>query len=73
MDTEIIGVHYQTLHRVLVEGNFVLTLCEGQSKLKGHASFYDLYRVQDGILVEHWDTVETVPPVSEWKNNSGKF
>ena len=36
-------------------------------------AFYDLYRAQDGKLVEHWDTTEAVPPKSEWKNCNGKF
>ena len=34
-------------------------------------SFYDLFRVTDGKIVEHWDTIETIPPRSEW--NIGKF
>ena len=38
-----------------------------------HTAFYDLYRAQDGKLVEHWDTIEAVPPKSEWKNCNGKF
>ncbi len=66
------GGVYQHLHRVLAEGNFVLSMSEGQ--LKGaHTSFYDLHRIADGRIVEHWDTVETVPPRSEWKNDNGKF
>lgn len=71
--TESLNVQYQTLHRILAEGNFVLTVCEGQSTAKGHSSFYDLYRLHDNFIVEHWDTIESVPPVSEWKNNNGKF
>lgn len=63
---------YQQLHRILAEGNFVLSVCEGQ--LNGvHTSFYDLYRLENGKIVEHWDTTEKVPPKSEWKNDNGKF
>ena len=59
-------------HRVLAEGDFVLSVCEGT--LEGvQTSFYDLFRVKAGKLVEHWDTVEAVPPRSEWKNSNGKF
>ncbi len=62
----------QRLHRVLAEGSFVLTVCEGY--LDGvHTSFYDLYRVAGAKLVERWNTVEAVPPASEWKNDNGKF
>ena len=63
---------YRVLHRVLAEGNFVLTVTEGE--LRGvHTAFYDLYRVADGVLVEHWDTVEAVAPLAEWKHDNGKF
>jgi len=33
----------------------------------------DIYRVQDGKIAEHWDTLEAIPPRSEWKNSNGKF
>ena len=66
------NIQYQQLHRVLADGNFVLTMCEGN--LCGiHCAFYDLFRVENGKLVEHWDTIESIPPRSEWKNDNGKF
>ena len=63
---------YQKLHRLLAEGNFVLSVCEGTSA-DAHSSFYDLFRLAEGRIVEHWDTTEEVPQKSEWKNNNGKF
>ena len=66
-------VKYEKLHRVLAEGSFCLAVSEGYKKDKGHVSFYDLYRIAEGLLVEHWDTIEAIPPKSEWKNNNGKF
>lgn len=63
---------YTHLHRVLAEGNFVLAMCEG-IRDSAQTSFYDLYRLQDGQIAEHWDTVETIVPRSEWKNDNGKF
>ena len=63
---------YQKMHRLLAEGNFVLSVSEG-SLDDVHSSFYDLFRVADGKLVEHWDTIDAVPPRSEWKNDNGKF
>jgi len=67
-----IAIRYETLHRLLAEGSFVLSVCEGL--LGGvHSSFYDLYRIADDKIVEHWDTTEAIPPRSEWKNDNGKF
>ncbi|WP_240931737.1 nuclear transport factor 2 family protein [Parasedimentitalea denitrificans] len=65
-------IHYQRLHRVLAQGSFVLSVSEGT--LGGnHSAFYDLFRIADGKVVEHWDTTEKVVPQSEWKNDNGKF
>ncbi|MHA7943876.1 nuclear transport factor 2 family protein [Formosa sp. 3Alg 14/1] len=59
-------------HMVLGEGNFVLTVSEGT--FAGiPTSFYDLFRVENGKIAEHWDTIETILPESERKNNNGKF
>jgi predicted SnoaL-like aldol condensation-catalyzing enzyme len=67
-----ITMKYDRIHRVLGEGNFVLTVSEGSFAGKW-TSFYDLFRIENGKIVEHWDTIETIPPKSEWKNNNGKF
>jgi predicted SnoaL-like aldol condensation-catalyzing enzyme len=67
-----LSIRYKKLHRLLAQGNFVLSVCEGS--LNGtHSSFYDLYRLLDDQLVEHWDTTEAIPPRSVWKNENGKF
>lgn len=63
---------YKRLHRVLAEGNFVLAVSEGTLK-EAHSSFYDLFRLSGGRIVEHWDTIETVAPRNAWKNENGKF
>jgi predicted SnoaL-like aldol condensation-catalyzing enzyme len=67
-----VAIEYDRIHRLLAEGNFVLSVSEG-SLSGAHSAFYDLFRVADGKLVEHWDTIETVPPRNEWKNDNGKF
>jgi predicted SnoaL-like aldol condensation-catalyzing enzyme len=67
-----IQVSYEKVHRLLAEGNFVLSVCEGYSD-KTPRSFFDLYRLEDGKIVEHWDTTESIPPRKVWKNNNGKF
>lgn len=67
-----VTMKYDRIHRVLGEGNFVLAVGEGQFAGK-HSLFYDLFRVENGKIAEHCDTVETIPPSSEWKNANGKF
>ena len=65
-------IDYHRIHRVLAEGNFVLCVSEG-NHAGVHSAFYDLFRLADGKVVEHWDTTEKIAPRSEWKNNNGKF
>ena len=67
-----ITMKYSKVHKVLGEGNFVLVVSEGEFAGKP-TSFYDLFRVQGGKIAEHWDTIEAIPPRSEWKNSNGKF
>jgi predicted SnoaL-like aldol condensation-catalyzing enzyme len=67
-----ITLKYDRIHKVLGEGNFVLVVSEG-TYAGQPTSFYDLFRVKNGKLVEHWDTLETIPPKDTWKNMNGKF
>src|SRR5258708_3259631 len=67
-----LAVKYERLHRVLGEGNFVLVVSEGTFGERS-TSYYDLYRLQDGKIAEHWDTLESIPPRPDWKNTNGKF
>jgi predicted SnoaL-like aldol condensation-catalyzing enzyme len=63
---------YEKNHIVLGEGNFVLSVSEGIF-LKEKVAFYDLFRIEDGKIVEHWDTIEKLLPEAEAKNSNGKF
>jgi predicted SnoaL-like aldol condensation-catalyzing enzyme len=67
-----ITMKYDRIHRVLGEGNFVLAVSEGQFAGR-HSSFYDLFRVENNKIAEHWDVIETIPPRADWKNQNGKF
>lgn len=67
-----ITIKYGKIHQVLGEGNFVLTVSEGHLAGK-HSSFYDLFRVENGKIAEHWDTIEEIPAKEDWKNNKQKF
>jgi predicted SnoaL-like aldol condensation-catalyzing enzyme len=51
-------------------GNFVLLVSEG---LFGDAptAYYDLFRLEDGRIVEHWDVIQEIP--AEMAHDNGKF
>ncbi len=72
MKSQGITMKYDKIHRVLGAGNFVLITSEG-SFGDQQTSFYDLFRVENGKIAEHWDVMETILPKSEWKNENGKF
>ena len=67
-----IKMEYYKVHKVLGEGNFVLAMSEGAFAGKA-TSYYDLFRVENGKIAEHWDVMETILPEAEWKNQNGKF
>ena len=62
---------YDRTHMVLAEGNFVLGVSEGSFGGKP-TRYYDLWRVENGKIAEHWDVMETIDP-SARKNDNGKF
>ena len=62
----------EKVHKILGQGNFVLVMSEGVSDGRPTA-FYDLYRLQDGKQVEHWDVLEDLPASGTSKNQNGKF
>lgn len=63
---------YDETHMVLAQGNFVLAVSEGTYG-GAHTSYYDLWRVEDGKIAEHWDVMETIADESTWQNQNGKF
>ncbi|NOU58438.1 hypothetical protein ELS83_01315 [Marinifilum sp. JC070] len=63
---------YEKNHIILGEGNFVLAVSEGIF-MKEKVAFYDLFRIENGKIVEHWDTIEKILPDSEAQNSNGKF
>ncbi len=63
---------YTTVHQVLAQGNFVLAVSEGTFG-GADTSYYDLWRVENGKIAEHWDVMEPIADKSTWQNKNGKF
>ncbi|MGL1920725.1 MAG: nuclear transport factor 2 family protein [Hyphomicrobiales bacterium] len=63
------GFRYVTMHHVIAEGNFVMIL--GEAKLaKAKFSVFDIYRIEDGKIAEHWNVTEKTPHKMRHKNTS---
>lgn len=61
---------YTDLNLVVAEGNFVFTGSQGT--LGGApTAFFDLFRVESGKIVEHWDVISDIP--TEMAHENGKF
>ena len=63
---------YTTVHQVLAQGNYVLAVSEGTFG-GAPTSYYDLWRIENGKIAEHWDVMETIADKSTWQNQNGKF
>ena len=63
---------YDRTHMVLAQGDFILAVSEG-SYAGAPTSYYDLWRVANGKIAEHWDVMETIADASTWANDNGKF
>lgn len=60
------------MHKLFGQGNFVLAMSEGLLADKPTA-FYDLFRVENGKIAEHWDVISPILPDDKAANSNGKF
>ena len=58
---------YESLHRVVSEGDFVLAQARGIIDEKAHV-FYDLYRLKNGKIEEHWAVSQAIPEIMAHEN-----
>jgi len=57
--------------RYIADGNFVLCLVEARTEPP--TANFDLFRVENGRIAEHWDVLSVIPPQNRWKNTNGPF
>ena len=67
-----ISMVYDKTHMVLADGDYALACSEG-SFGGVPTTYYDLFRVENGFIAEHWDVMETLADKATWQNNNGKF
>ncbi|MEW4353883.1 nuclear transport factor 2 family protein [Streptococcus pneumoniae] len=65
-------MNYSEIKMVLGQGNFVLVASQG-TLMGEDAAYYDLFRVENGKIKEHWDIVTAIPKKDTWANQNGKF
>jgi len=53
-------IRYTKLHHIIADGNFVFVIAEGTLNNTRYG-FYDLFRLENGLIVEHWDSRRVVP------------
>lgn len=62
---------YKYVYKILGQGNFVVSYCLAQIGDEDFAVF-DVFRLENGLIVEHWDNMEPLPR-GEALVNQGKF
>ena len=67
-----ISMVYDKTHMVLADGDYALACSEG-SFGGVPTTYYDLFRVENGFIAEHWDVMETLAAKETWQNSNGKF
>jgi predicted SnoaL-like aldol condensation-catalyzing enzyme len=56
------------VHRILGEGNFVVVQADGRKRDTPFV-FYDLYRIENGVIADRWNIEQQIPATA--KNSNG--
>ncbi len=67
-----ITMKFTKIQKILGQGNFVLAMSAGEVSGQPTA-FYDLFRLHDGKIAEHWDVISPILPADQAANTNGKF
>ena len=70
-DAHDAGVQCEFVFKLIGQGNFVVSYSKSVMDDEAVAVF-NIWRLAEGKIAEHWSNVETIAPRSEWAN-SGKF
>lgn len=68
--------YYTDSPLVVAQGDFVLVGSEGvfgPADIAPYAVFYDLFRVENGLIVEHWDVIPDSPDAAGLPHDNGYF
>jgi predicted SnoaL-like aldol condensation-catalyzing enzyme len=63
--------HVLTPRLFVADGNFVLSLVDARTD-PPKANF-DLFRIENAKIAEHWEVLSPIPPREQWKNSNGPF
>jgi predicted SnoaL-like aldol condensation-catalyzing enzyme len=57
------------LRRVIADDEYVVVHYRMSSDVSGNDdAVVDMWRIEDGLIVEHWDVVQPVPPIEDIPN-----
>ena len=70
-DLEHLCGHYLEVFKVIGQGDVVVSYSRVEMA-EGQYARFDVFRLQDSLIVEHWINQERIPPKEQWVNG-GKF
>lgn len=65
------NIHYDFVFNVIGQGDHVVSYSKVTHN-GAELAVFDIFRLENTKIVEHWDNSEPIPPRSEWAN-TGKF
>jgi predicted SnoaL-like aldol condensation-catalyzing enzyme len=63
--------HVLTPRFYVADGNFVLSVVD--AKTDPPKANFDLFRIANGKIAEHWEVLSPIRPRDQWKNSNGPF